>query len=44
MIVWDGTFSTYICGMSQKKEIIIQKLDFEKAFDKVEHHVILDML
>jgi hypothetical protein len=27
-----------------KKEIIIQKLDFEKAFDKVEHHVILDML
>lgn len=27
-----------------KKEIFIIKLDFEKAFDKVEHHVILAML
>jgi hypothetical protein len=27
-----------------KKELIILKLDFEKAFDKVEHQVILDVL
>jgi hypothetical protein len=27
-----------------KKEIVIVKLDFEKAFDKVENQVILEML
>lgn len=27
-----------------KKEIVILKLDFENAFNKVEHHVILSML
>jgi hypothetical protein len=27
-----------------KKEIVILKLDFEKAFDKVEHEVILQVL
>lgn len=26
-----------------KREIVILKLDFEKAFDMVEHSVILDM-
>jgi hypothetical protein len=32
----------HICHQT-KKEILIVKLDFEKAFDKVEHQVILDM-
>lgn len=27
-----------------KKEVVILKLDFEKAFDKIEHQVILDIL
>jgi len=32
-------------SMSQiKKDLIILKLDFEKAFDKVEHEAILQVL
>lgn len=40
-LAWAFQF-LHICHHSGKP-IILLKLDFEKAFDKVEHHVILDM-
>lgn len=33
----------HICKKS-KKELVILKLDYEKAFDKIEHQAILDIL
>ena len=42
-IAWPRPFSSYICHQS-KKEMAILKLDFEKAFDKVERQVLLKML
>lgn len=41
-LAWAFQF-LHICHHS-KREIVILKLDFEKAFDKVEHRVILAML
>ena len=40
---WLGLSSSYICHHS-KNEIVILKLDFKKAFDKLEHQVILDVM
>lgn len=41
-LAWAFQF-LHICHKS-KKEIVLVKLDFEKAFDKIEHEVILQVL
>jgi hypothetical protein len=41
-IAWSFEY-LYLCKKS-KKEMVILKLDFEKAFDKIEHEVILRIL
>lgn len=39
-----GLLNICICVIHGKKEIVILKLDFEKAFDKVEHQAMLDIM
>jgi hypothetical protein len=40
---WDGLLNISSCHKSKEK-IVILKLDFEKAFDKIEHNTILEIL
>jgi len=42
--VWLGPLNTCTYVISQKREIVILKLDFEKAFDKVEHQWMLNIM
>jgi hypothetical protein len=34
----------HLCHSSKKKELIVMKLNFEKAFDKLEHEIIIQVL
>jgi hypothetical protein len=39
-----GPLNTYTYAISQKKEMVIIKLDFEKTFDKIEHEIITQVM
>jgi hypothetical protein len=41
-IIWPGPMNIFINAIS-KKEVVILKLDFAKAFDTIEHSDILEM-
>jgi retron-type reverse transcriptase len=41
-LVWSFEYQ-HLCHKSKKK-LFPLKLDFEKAFDKIEHHVIIDVM
>lgn len=44
MTVWAGLLSIFINAINQTKEVVVLKLDFEKAFDITEQQAILDIL
>jgi hypothetical protein len=44
MSVWHGLMNISTSAKHKKKEMVILKLDFEKAFDKIEHQVILNVM